>query len=329
MIKILQSACLAAVFIAVSAAAQDHPQIKAAATPAETTIGSIIKYQLTITGASAKGLNIVLPDKKVFIPDEDKKKNEVRKNKKKDTAKKPEDDDTKKVPLYIIHNAKKEDRSDKDISYINVIVEISYYRPGKHPLPEIEIYGEDRIRIGYQIPEITVKALNEQGELQDIEPPLDMGGNYWRLVIIAAALLAAGAGIFFLLSYFKKRRMRPAEPEPPVPPLDIFMVGIKSLKGKKLIESGKYEEFVLGLSLLFRKFISARYGFDAMEMTGSEMIAALKNCLSPMTFSRYSDDFQNVINLWDLTKFAEFMPSGEAMSGNMDETIKLAKRLSA
>jgi hypothetical protein len=303
---------------------EEYPRIKAAAQPSEATIGIPIEYRITLKGRNVKGLKIRLPEKREYFPDR-----ENARKKGGDGGRKDKTDTISLMPLYIIHNARRDDDSDGEFASVTITLELAYYRTGKYFLPELHISDRENARIGYKIPEITVKAVNERGEFQDIEPPLELSGNYYRLVILGALILIAAVGIAFILRYLS-RRSREGIGEPVVtPPIDIFMNEIGLLVEKKLIESERFEEFVIAISLIFRKFLSAQYGFDAMEMTVREIMHSLEERLTGLGFQRHRIEAGRILDLWDLTKFAEFIPSRETLNLNLESTVKLARRLSS
>lgn len=297
------------------------PEIRAAVTPQKATIGVPLEYRVTVAGEKLKGLKIALPEQKIFFPPRTEKK--ANKTAGADTS--PE----AKVPLYIIQDARREDRSSGDTAYLTAVVKLAYFRPGTHRLPELNIFINGDGRVGYQIPMVTIESVNPNGEFNEIEPPLSLGGNYYRLVMVILGAMALGAGIYFLVRFLSARRKRQEVPEIPVPPIDIFMRDAGDLARKRYIESGQVEEFVVGISHIFRKFISAQYHFDAMDMTGTEMRQALKRKLQPDEFTAVAGDLDRMVDLWDLTKFAEFAPSPEVLGANLDMTIKIARKLSA
>ncbi len=303
---------------------EEYPRIRASVHPSEVTIGIPIQYRIVIAGKNIKGLKIRLPERREYFPEREYAGKKGEKVDRGGSA-----DIITLIPLYIIHNAKRNESSDGEITSIVIILEMAYYRTGRYYLPELNILDSEEVRIGYKIPEVTVKAVNERGEFQDIEPPLELSGNYTRLIILGALLLIAAVVVLFAIRYLQRRGRERAEVVVMTPPIDIFMNEIGSLVDKKLIEAERYEEFVIGISYIFRKFLSAQYGFDAMEMTVSEIMRSLEERLTSPGFQGHRSEAARILDLWDLTKFAEFIPSREALNSNLESTVKLARRLSS
>jgi len=318
------NAGIAAAFIAAAAlfGAQggEAPEtaVRASVSARKATVGDLLTYRIRIAGPGLKGVAVSPPQQREFIPEEAKPQASD------DSG---EDDASKLIPLYIIHSIKKEDRSSSDRADISVTMHISFYRPGKHRLPEIEIKGKDGIAIGYKVPEVEIAAVNPKGEFMEIEEPLSLGGNYWRLAFLLLGAALIGAAAFFAWRYARRKLSRAPQQEPALPPIEFFMKGIENLEGERLIEEGRVEEYVFGISMLFRRFLSLQFGFDATEMTTYEIERQIRRIFPRALFDRRYEELMRILNLWDLSKFAEFKPTPEALADNLHATVNLARRL--
>ncbi|MBN2159213.1 MAG: hypothetical protein JW807_07445 [Spirochaetes bacterium] len=310
---------------AYKATAAEPPKIKAVVKPDKATVGSILDYRVNVAGMNIGTIEIVPPEKRECYPEP---KKEEQAKKKSDRGEDAEEDPAHYVPLYIIHSVKKDDRSDKSMTDITVSMQLSFYRPGTWALPDIEIRGADGIAIGYKVPTVEILAVNEKGEYQEIEPPLSLGGNYWRLAFLAMGLIALGVAAFFAYRYIRRvweeRRAAPIV----IPPIETFMSDLEKFNGDRLIDEGKIEEFVFGISMIFRKFLSSQFGFDATDMTTYEIERKIMKVFPRSLYDRHAGDIVQGLNLWDLSKFAEFTPSGDMLRASLAKTIELAKNLS-
>lgn len=316
------NAGIAAAFIAAAllgAQRGEAPEtgVRASVSAPKATVGEVLTYRILISGPELKGV-AVSPPQREFIPEEAKPKVS------RDSG---ENDALKLIPLYIIHSIKKEDRSSPDRADIEVTMTIAFYRPGKHRMPEIEIKGSDGIAVGYKVPEVEIAAVNPKGEFMEIEEPLSLGGNYWRLAFLLLGAALVGAAAFFAWRYVRRRISRAPRQEPALPPIEIFMKGVESLEGDRLIEEGRVEEYVFGISMLFRRFLSLQFGFDATEMTTHEIEKQVRRIFPRALFDRRYEELMRILNLWDLSKFAEFMPARDALADNLRATVNLARRI--
>jgi hypothetical protein len=282
-----------------------------------------VEYRVSIAGRNLKDLRIILPERREVFPEAEgpDKKAAVKE------GPSGEGDPARHVPLYRINSARREEHSENDLSRVTVVMNISCFRTGTYSLPEIEILDAQNVRTGYKIPAITVAETNREGRLQEIEAPLEGEGNYTRLALLllaAACLTLAG---FFGFRYWRKRRENRAPQAVVLSPLEAFMRDAASLNGPDLIREGRAEEYILGISAVFRRFLSALYGLDAAEMTTEEIRSGLSAIFRSRNIPQRLDDVMAPFNLWDLAKFAEFMPSRETLVAVHDDIITLARRL--
>jgi hypothetical protein len=140
----------------------------------------------------------------------------------------------------------------------------------------VKIAGIDGIAIGYKIPEVVIEELNKEGTLEDIEPPVSLSGNYTRVIWIILVLLLAAAAVVLLYRYIKKRRKTILPDAPSLPPIEIFLNEVESLKLRELISEGRINEYVFDISIIFRRYLSAMLKFDAAEMTTDEIAKRIK-----------------------------------------------------
>ena len=273
-------------------------KIDAAVNPTSASVGANVEYTVNVAGDDLNGVKTELPEKRELYLE----------------------DASKEVPVYIINSAAK----DSSQGLIAIKMNISFFHPGTWTLPEIKIYGADKIRVGYNVPSIDIVAVNEQGEFVELEEPFDMGVNYRRLFLIFVAVAALCLFVFWLW-----RRLKKPKPEVvlPVNPFDLFTHELNDLGGNRLIYEGKIDEYAFGISIIFRHFLSHRFGFDAAEMTTGEIRGSLSKALRSREHATLLDEVIKQFDLWDLSKFAEFTPDESVMLRSYDDIIKTAKKL--
>lgn len=300
-----------------------HPEIRASVSLQKTTIGVPFEYRVVIAGKKPD-VKVRMPEKRIAYPE--LKEDSARKAKEKGD-KTLVQDDAQKVPLYVIKSARKEESKSGEIEQISIIVEMVYFHPGKHRLPEVELFDSENVKIGYRVPEIEIESTNPQGEFQEIEPPLELSGNWWRLMWVILGICAVFAAGYFFARWWNARKAN-LPPPPQTPPIEIFMEEAGKLARKKHIEEGRVRDYVFEMSAIFRRFLVNQWRIDAMDMTVTEIRKALEKTLPRALFKRNESDIDAVLNLWDLAKFAEFSPSQETLKANFEVTVRLAKNLS-
>jgi len=293
--------------------------LKSSVSPEKGNVGQQFSYNLSIAGRNLEGIKVIPPEEGEYYPvsSASEKKPGERQNEGMN--------DEKAVPLFIINSARKEENESDGLRQITVRVDLTCYRTGVHQLPEISITDSDGVKLGYSIPSVTIEELNKEGEPQDIEPPLELSGNYTRLIILILTMAAAGIAGFFLYKYFRNRKKNAAVPEIKQTPLEFFMSEIERLKLAECINEGRVNEYVFGMSITFRRFISMELGFDAAEMTTGEISAVLKKYLK--NGRDFTQDILKIMEAWDLSKFAEFTLSKELLLINYKNTVSAAEKL--
>ncbi len=302
-----------------------EPSLNASVNPEKGTVGQPLTYTLTISGIDPGTIKITLPEKKIVYPE---KKNENKKEAKKETKNDSEKSSEEFVPQYIINSASRDDSELNGVKQINIKIIMSYYRPGIYTLPEIKISGSDGISVGYKIPSVTIEEINKEGKLEEVEPPVSLSGNYTRIIWIIAGLLLLAAAAFLLYRYYKKKRKILSIEEPSLPPIEIFLNEVESLKLRELIADGKINEYVFDISIIFRRYISSMLKFDAAEMTTDEIASKIITHMPYDLYLIYGDEIIRNMRLWDYSKFAEFTPSRELLLDNLEMTISAAKKIS-
>lgn len=303
--------------------------VDSGAVPEKARVGDTIAYTVTVKGAGLGGITVVLPEQKDYFPEADAagSSSGVKNKSKKKSNEKEGDADT--VPLYSVRSTEKELDDKGDSLEIKVL--LVYMRTGTYTLPEIKITGSDGVAIGYKLPVVTIEQTNPEGAFEEIEPPVEPPADYGRMVMIAVLVLllccAAGIGAYFAYRYFKKRK-EAVPPVPPVSPYEQFLTDLAGLEPEKFIESGRVKQYAFGMSMTFRRFISALFGFDAAEMTTDEIRFNLRRHMPAGLYLEHGGDIITAMDFWDISKFAGFVPSKELLADNLSFTKRLAEKIS-
>ena len=156
----------------------------------------------------------------------------------------------------------------------------------------------------------STKGIRDIRDIQSVSLNLmDYIKAYWPY---AAGIVGVILALYAALYFFKKWKRKPGKdsvPKPaPVPllPADLEAIQkLNELKEKKLWEQGKFKEYYTELTDIIRRFISRRYGINAMELTSRELIYALRRVdLETST----KEPIRQVFILADLVKFAKETP---------------------
>lgn len=140
-------------------------------------------------------------------------------------------------------------------------------------------------------------------------------------VAIAAALLFIP---FLLLLIFLIKRIRDNKPiirkvkiEPKLPPHQVAMKEIERIKTEKIWQKGQSKEYYTELTDALRTYIKERFGFNALEMTSSEIIDKLMEIKDKAAIS----DLRTLFQTADLVKFAKHNPMMNENDANLINAI--------
>jgi hypothetical protein len=294
--------------------------VYATVTPDRCTIGTPVEYRLAVSGIRDGGVKIELPPKGTRFPGPEARDPHMKTAVSAGGVKSKE---ATHLPLCVVREAsfgKEEDGTEARVA----IVTLAFLRTGSFELPEITVKGADGVQIGYVLPRITVEPVNPSNEFQEIGPPREFGGNYTRICLLGAlALVLIVAGIFAWRRYRHGIPVYDAEVIPEAP-LDIFLETLAALKAARLDEKGSGKEIAVEIHDALRGFVGAQCGMDAMEMTGTEMLAALKACAPEGT---ELERLAECLDLWELAKFAEFEAPAGALTRSLDGAEAVARAI--
>lgn len=140
-------------------------------------------------------------------------------------------------------------------------------------------------------------------------------------VTIACVLLFVP---FLLLLIYLVKRIRDNKPiirkvkvEPKLPPHQLAMQEIERIKNEKVWQKGEPKEYYTELTDTLRVYIKERFGFNALEMTSSEIIDKLLEMKDKEAISDLRELFQTA----DLVKFAKHNPMMNENDANLINAI--------
>jgi hypothetical protein len=117
--------------------------------------------------------------------------------------------------------------------------------------------------------------------------------------------LVIGALIAYLIRKWLARPKPVVPPPPPRPPWEIAFERLDEVRHAGLLEVGRFGEYFDRVSDALRNYLGALYGFDGLESTSDEIIAALrKSRVQGIALPEVVAFLQDC----DLVKFANFTP---------------------
>lgn len=178
--------------------------------------------------------------------------------------------------------------------------------------PFIAIDGADTIasnQVALKVSTVPVDVDNPEKfyDIKDVwKPPFVLADYYpWIFGVLTALFLICVIG--YLVQRYRRHRsevpVKPAEPE--LPPYETAIRELDSIKDQKLWQQGLNKEYYTQVTDTLRRYISRRYGVNAMEKTSEEILAIIERETDERTVY---DTLKQVLRLSDYVKFAKLHP---------------------
>lgn len=178
--------------------------------------------------------------------------------------------------------------------------------------PFIAIDGADTIasnQVALKVSTVPVDVDNPEKfyDIKDVwKPPFVLADYYpWIFGVLTALFLICVIG--YLVQRYRRHRsevpVKPAEQE--LPPYETAIRELDSIKDQKLWQQGLNKEYYTQVTDTLRRYISRRYGVNAMEKTSEEILAIIERESDERTVY---DTLRQVLWLSDYVKFAKLHP---------------------
>ena len=178
--------------------------------------------------------------------------------------------------------------------------------------PFVAIDGSDTIesdQVALKVSTVPVDVDNPEQfyDIKDVwQPPFVLADYYpWIFGILTALFIICVIG--YLVQRYRRHRsevpVKPAEPE--LPPYEVAIRELDSIKDQKLWQQGLNKEYYTQVTDTLRRYISRRYGVNAMEKTSEEILAIIERETDERSVY---DTLRQVLRLSDYVKFAKLHP---------------------
>lgn len=178
--------------------------------------------------------------------------------------------------------------------------------------PFVAIDGADTIasnQVALKVSTVPVDVDNPEQfyDIKDVwQPPFVLADYYpWIFGILTALFIICVIG--YLVQRYRRRQseapVKPAEPE--LPPYEVAIRELDTIKDQKLWQQGLNKEYYTQVTDTLRRYISRRYGVNAMEKTSEEILAIIERESDERSVY---DTLRQVLRLSDFVKFAKLHP---------------------
>lgn len=139
--------------------------------------------------------------------------------------------------------------------------------------------------------------------------------DWYGLIGCAILILPILALLVYLIIRFRDNKpiIRKIKVEPKLPPHQLAMQAIERIKGEKIWQKRGSKEYYTELTDALRAYIRDRFGFNALEMTSSEIIDKLMEINDKGALADLKILFQTA----DLVKFAKHDPQMNENDANL------------
>jgi len=210
------------------------------------------------------------------------------------------------------------------------------WKPGTAALPAIPITyvpkGKGEVKqVKTSTLDVEVEAIltePEKAELRPLAPPVDVLVEDWTLVYVAAAvggsLLLGGAVL--LLGRVVARRRKQNAPAPKIvdlrAPHEIALARLAALEQSGRLDEVDRRPFYFELTEIVREYLGRRFGFDALDMTSSELLDALaRSAAAPPV----KTDLEGWLAGCDLVKYARVAAERGEAAGALTAAVALVE----
>lgn len=171
----------------------------------------------------------------------------------------------------------------------------------------------------YSVPVDTLNSDQFFGQKEVMKPTFAWEDFYGLIGCSLLALPLLGLLIYFIIRIRdNKPIIRKVKVEPKLPPYQMAMKEFERIKNEKVWKKGQPKEYYTELTDAIRTYIKDRFGFNALEMTSSEIIDNLLEIKDKEAVA----DLRNLFLTADLVKFAKHDPQMNENDANLINAIE-------
>lgn len=191
-------------------------------------------------------------------------------------------------------------------------ITITSFDSGLYYIPPFKyVYDADTFRTGSLSLKVVPVEVDTTAQAMDIKgavaPPFviwDYIPNWAWWVLLVLAVIASA--VWMYLRWMKKRPViEEVAPEKQIPPYERAMAELQALSQSKLWQQGQEKAYYTRLVDILREYIDSRFGINAMEMTSSQIITAIRRNKNMREETRYLNE---ILEMADFVKFAKMRP---------------------
>lgn len=127
----------------------------------------------------------------------------------------------------------------------------------------------------------------------------------WLLIVIISLILIVAVAYWIVKRYKERKVEGVVAPEVSIPPYELAMQELQQLRESKLWQQGQEKQYYTRLVDILRQYIDSRFDINAMEMTSSQILAALHRNKETKEGNKHLNE---ILSMADFVKFAKMRP---------------------
>jgi len=180
----------------------------------------------------------------------------------------------------------------------------------------------EALETGALLLEVQTIEVDTSKDIIDIKPPIHLPVSFqevwpWLLVGLTGLFLVLGI-IYFIKKRKKSEPVIQLRKKPVLPPHQIALDALESLKRKKLWQIGKIKSYHTELADIVRRYIENRFDIPAIEMVTYEILVAMQRTVAT---NEAKEKLKEMLELADLVKFAKEKPLPDDEEKSMTQAI--------
>lgn len=180
--------------------------------------------------------------------------------------------------------------------------------------PFLLVNGPDTVRSKALTLKVNPVDVSGMSDINPLAPPADFHSkwydwlpdwltDYWGWYLMALLIIAGGVCAYLILTRKVSVAILPQKKR--LPPDQLAVSRLNALKEAQLWEKGQEKEYYTQLIDILREYLQERFGINAMEMTSSQILKALRSNEETRLPQKY---MQKVVEIADYVKFAKVRP---------------------
>lgn len=206
-------------------------------------------------------------------------------------------------------------------------IAIQPFDPGTFTLPSFAYaVGSDTARseaLTLKVLEVDLDSLTDINPMESVVSVNRRWYDFipdWTIWILVGILVAVIAVAAYLL--FKRDKNVFVRKKKDTPPYDLAVMRLNELQAKKLPQSGRDKEYYTELTDILRQYLEGRFGINAMEMSSTQIIYAMRHNAETKPGSEL---MKQVLEIADFVKFAKVRPLPDDNVKSFNSALKFVE----